>query len=128
MKIYVVHSSGFDFKNELYTPLKEADFLRGHDVILPHDKAMAPTNSKELIRSCDLLIAEVSYPSIGLGIELGWAENANVKVICLHKTEAKISSSLPLLFANIFTYSSLPEMLEKIKPFIEAKNVFNFAT
>ena len=124
MKIYISHSSNFDFKKELYELLKSSEFLSRHDLILPHEKTVLSTNSKEIINHCDLLIAEVSYPSIGLGIELGWAENAKVKIICLHKSDTRISSSLPLLFPNIFTYTNSVEMLEKIIIFMKKELTF----
>ena len=36
MKIYIAHSREFDYKNELYTPIKKV--LKDHEVILPHEQ------------------------------------------------------------------------------------------
>jgi len=45
--------------------------FKNHEIILPHDKRNLI--SKDIIKKCNLFIAEVSFPSTGLGIELGWA-------------------------------------------------------
>lgn len=114
MKIYVAHSSGFNYKDELYKPLRNSNLYNTHNFILPHEKRGDAVNSKKIISECDLVIAEVSYPSTGLGIELGWAEMIKIPVICLHRESRKISSSLPVLFENIISYKSEDNLLEKI--------------
>jgi nucleoside 2-deoxyribosyltransferase len=42
---------------------------------------------KEWVREADLIIAEVTIPSLGVGIELGWAEEWDKKVICLYREQ-----------------------------------------
>ena len=69
MKIYVCHSTSFDYNNHLYEPLKSV--LSDHDLIFTHD-ADSDFHSKDAIDSSDLVLAEVSYPSTGQGIELDW--------------------------------------------------------
>ena len=36
--------------------------------------------------ACDLVVAEVSVPSLGVGYELGWATALGKPVLCLHWT------------------------------------------
>ena len=74
MKIYISHSTGFDYQKELYEPIKNSELYNSHEIIFPHDKSSEVSNSKEVIKGCDMVIAEVSYPSTGMGIELGWAD------------------------------------------------------
>lgn len=71
MKIFVAHSSMFDFINKLYIPLWGSRLNTLHDIFLPQENGHEEV-TKELIKSCDLVIAEVSMPSTGAGIELGW--------------------------------------------------------
>src|SRR5258708_4223441 len=105
MKIYIAHSTNYDFKNELYVPLRNSALNSQHDIVLPHendtfiktkdiiresDLVIAETKSdsliisfvliKDIIRESDLVIAETSYPSTGEGIELGWADSFKVPV------------------------------------------------
>lgn len=37
------------------------------------------------LSSCDLLVAEVTSPSLGVGYELGWATALKKPVLCLHR-------------------------------------------
>jgi nucleoside 2-deoxyribosyltransferase len=47
-----------------------------------HDRDMA------WLASCDLVVAEVTTPSLGVGYELGWATALNKPILCLHRTKA----------------------------------------
>ena len=46
---------------------------------------------KNCVESCDLMIAEVSYPSIGLGMELAFAVTNNKPILAVAKNNAKVS-------------------------------------
>ncbi len=37
------------------------------------------------LRSCDLVIAEVTTPSLGVGYEIGQAESMGKKIVCLYR-------------------------------------------
>ncbi|MEK7554777.1 MAG: hypothetical protein AAB518_02220 [Patescibacteria group bacterium] len=116
MKIYVVHSREFDFKKELYDPIKQSSFYGHHEIILPHDGTDAAFKSKDLFRKgCDLVIAEVSYPSTGLGIELGWAEMFRIPIVALYKKDSKVSGSITTITNNIFEYGNAAELLMRIE-------------
>ncbi len=74
MKVTVVHSSKFNFQDELYTPIRTSELNSKYDFFLPHAGGRE-VNTKAEIRGPDLVVAEVSYPSMGEVIELGWAES-----------------------------------------------------
>lgn len=114
MTIYVGHSNSFDFEKKLYSPLGT---IKRHDFIFPHEHGKKELfDSRELFRSkkCDLMLAEVSYPSTGLGIELGWASNANIPIICIHKTKSKISTSLKTVTDEFIEYANGEDLINKI--------------
>ena len=46
------------------------------------------------IRGCDLLLAEVSTPSHGVGYEIGYALSLGKPVLCLHRAAAKVSKMI----------------------------------
>mgnify|MGYP002622954123 CR=1 FL=1 len=71
MKIYIAHSSKFNFIEKLYNPLKNSKIFEENEVIFPHDDESKSINTKDIIKECNLVIAEVSEISTGLGIELG---------------------------------------------------------
>ncbi|MBT4445903.1 hypothetical protein HOA92_00395 [archaeon] len=115
MKIYLGHSTAFDYKKELYLVFLNSELTKQHEIILPHKNSNDPYNSKELLPTCDLMIAEVSYPSTGLGIELGWASYNQIPILCIHKTDSKVSRSLKTISSNFLEYSSSDELISKLK-------------
>ena len=46
------------------------------------------------INECDILIAEVTVPSLGVGYEIGYAESLNKKIICLYQDNENISAMI----------------------------------
>jgi hypothetical protein len=113
-KIYIAHATSFDFENELYAPLRASEIAAQHELIFPHDTAREPINSKAIIAVADLIVAEVSYPSMGVGIELGWADAAGKKIICIYRTGTKISSSLEYISCEKIEYSDGVDLVAKL--------------
>jgi hypothetical protein len=124
MKIYVVHSSKFDYKKELYVPIRESALNSLHEFIFPHEyeKENELFDTKNLYRSgCDLIIAEVSYPSFGIGIELGWAEMYKIPVVCIHIKGIKPSSALSVVTDKFIEYESTEDLIKKIGEFLDSE-------
>lgn len=115
MKIYVGHVRDFDYQTNLYKPLRNSQLNKLVDIILPHEDSDKPFNSREELKTVDYMVAEVSYPSLGLGIELGWANFYNVQIIALYKTGLKLSSSVRSIAQQIVEYSSPEDMVEKLE-------------
>lgn len=113
MKLYLAHSSNYDYQTELYAPMKQ--FFADHEVFYPHDLHNDGIKSKDVIPTCDAVIAEVSFPSTGEGIEIGWADAANIPIICLYKKGASVSSALRFISDTFVEYDSHEEMIEKLK-------------
>ena len=118
MKIYIAHSRDFDYINELYLPLKNSGIFKEHDVILPHDGDNYK-HGRDFYKSIDLVIAEVSFPSTGLGIELGFLYDDNKPIYCIHKDNMKISSSINTITKNIYEYKNNEKMLIIINDIIK---------
>ncbi len=112
MKIYFCHSTAFDYVDELYKPIRKSQLNKKHQIIFPHEKVKDPFNSLELIPTCDLLIAEVTYPSTGLGIELGWANKEKKKIICVYKKGSNVSQSLKAVSNDFIEYSNIQNLIE----------------
>lgn len=118
MQIYLGHSRGFDYKKELYQPIKSDPILANLDIILPHD-GCTNYNSPDFYHSLDLFIAEVSYPATGLGIELGWAYDAKIPIVCISKADAKISGSLSVLTNEFHQYHDSAELVRLLKEIVK---------
>ena len=110
-KIYIIHSSSFDYKKDLYGPLEKMTDL---EFVFPHKKENEHVDSRDLIKNCDLVLAEVSYPSLGAGIEIGRAEALGKPIVAIYETGSKISSSLKFVTKNFIEYGDLEKDFGKI--------------
>lgn len=118
MKIYVTHSSSFDYQNELYLPLRRSELNKLHEISLPHEHTTNQFNSKEYMKECDLILAEVSYPSTGQGIELGWANLYSIPIVCLYKKNLKPSGSLKVISNSFIEYENSEDLVQKLSEFL----------
>ena len=123
MKIYVAHPRSFDFKKELYEPIRQSSLNDEHTFVLPHEIHDKPFQSKDYLKSeADLLIAEVSEPATGLGIELGWADVYNVPIVCIYRKDSKVSDSLKVISESFVEYSNSEELISGIKKILDQRN------
>ncbi len=109
MKIYLSHSTSMDYV-KLYNAI---DGIAGHEFILPHRGEAK--NSKSIIKKCDALVADVSEPSLGVGIEVGWADSFNVPVIFMHKKESKVSGSIKFISKIVIEYENFGDARMKLE-------------
>lgn len=112
MKLYLAHSTSFDYLREFYEPLRRE--LSDHEIVYPHDENSEGVKSKEIIPTCDAVIAEVSFPSTGQGIELGWADANNIPIICIYRKGSSVSTALRFISQNQFEYESESDMIDQI--------------
>ena len=117
MRIYISHSSEHDYINEIYNPIKNSNLNEINNFVLPHESKI--TNTKDVIANSDLLIAEVSEPSTGQGIELGWADCFNTKILCIYKNGSKYSQSINFITDKFIEYESQEDMINKIQEFLK---------
>jgi nucleoside 2-deoxyribosyltransferase len=119
MKIYISHSGNYDYETGLYAPIKHSDLTKEHQLFLPHEAENADMSAKEELTRTDLLIAEVSYPSTGQGIEMGLASALHVPIVCLYKAGTEPSGSSRFVSDTIVAYERTDDMLAKIAEAIE---------
>lgn len=70
------------------------------------------------INECDILIAEVTVPSLGVGYEIGYAESLNKRIICLYQNDESISAMIK--GNNSIThisYDDVDELLTKLSTY-----------
>ena len=67
------------------------------------------------IKSCDCLIADVSHPSIGVGMEIMLAKSLGKKIICLY-SDTKISNFLKgMPGITHIPYSNIRDLSKKLR-------------
>jgi len=80
-----------------------------------HDRDMA------WLKGCDLVVAEVSTPSLGVGYELGWATVLKIPTLCLFRSEAPGTLSAMIGGSSdleTVQYGNLAKACEQITRFI----------
>ena len=135
MKIYFACSitGGREFES-LYQVMVNALVQAGHEVPTAHlaepgagadEAALGPQavydRDVAWIRSSDVLIAEVSVPSHGVGYEIGYALGLGKRVLALHHKERRVSKMItgnsdPLLQIHAFQAES--EALQIMREFL----------
>lgn len=115
MIIYFIHATCFDYITNFYEPIKTIDSLKHYTLIFPHEKSQHGIKSKDIIQQADLVIAEVSYPSIGVGIELAWADLFNSKIITLSQINKTVSSSLQFINTSHYQYIDTNDLKTKVE-------------
>ncbi|MFQ5492977.1 MAG: hypothetical protein ACE5DX_02335 [Candidatus Dojkabacteria bacterium] len=118
MKIYVSHSSNFDYKVELYAPIRESELNKVHRFTLPHEDSDEQYDSRTEMPEFGMVLAEVSFPSTGQGIELGWADSETIPIVCIYKTGAKISGALEVISDVFIDYDDSQDMIIKFTDFL----------
>lgn len=116
MNIYIGHASSFPYQERLYIPLEESHLFDGHTIVLPHSSSDELFDSKTFLSNvCDLFIAEVSTASTGLGIELGWADQFDVPIVCVHTQDTTPSGALTAVTNTIKSYDNEDELIQIIE-------------
>lgn len=114
MDIYIGHPSSIKFKKEIYRPLKKSSLDEEHNLVLPHEDPGQFDSNKFFKEDCDLVVADVSKASTGLGIELGWAESLELPILCVYKEGSNPSNSIKEVTNRIKKYSDSEELIEII--------------
>lgn len=103
------------------------ELLKAHGVVLSEHFGSATLTSqghqhpvqaiyqqdKSWVREADIVVAEVSTPSLGVGMELGWAEEWGKRVVCLYREqEGKRLSALVDGAPNftVFRYQTIEDV------------------
>ena len=72
------------------------------------------------VEDCDILVAEVSYPSHGVGMEIMQAHVRGKMILCLFKKGSPVSRMvLGLPKATMIEYASNIEMIEKLTEYLK---------
>ena len=119
MRIYIVHSTSIDYKKEIYEPLRSDGFFLKHELVLPHEDSNNISNSREDYKNYDIVIAECSEPSIGVGIELGWLYDDKKPIYCFVKSGLHPSGAVASIAEKVIEYNNKQDFVGKTKAIIE---------
>ena len=135
MNIYFACSitGGREFEAD-YQEIVSALTADGHEIptshlarsdVMENERKLSPQDVYERdvnwIKKCDVLIAEISVPSHGVGYEIGFALNMGKPVLCLHQKERKVSKMItgnPDHALTVLTYSNVEEAISQAHFFL----------
>ena len=115
MRIYVAHPTSLDYENNIYIPFRSDSFFNQHELILPHEASSHILSSREDYKNVDLVIAECSQPSTGMGIELGWFYDENKPIFCFYQAGTKPSNAISIVAKTIVEYNDIEDFVNKVK-------------
>ncbi len=98
--------------------LAKSEVLENEGVLAPRDVYARDVN---WIKNCDVLIAEVSIPSHGVGYEIGFALNMGKPVLCLHQKERKVSKMItgnPDHTLTVQAYANVEDAISQARIFL----------
>jgi nucleoside 2-deoxyribosyltransferase len=137
MNIYFACSitGGREFESA-YQEIVAALTADGHEIptfhlvqsdVLQNESSLTPREVYERdtawIKNCDVLIAEVSAPSHGVGYEIGFALNLGKPVLCLHQQGRRVSKMItgnPNPTLCIRAYTDVKEAILQARSFLTA--------
>ena len=78
------------------------------------------------LEECNIVVAEVSVPSLGVGYELAFAEKLNKKVICVYDETINISAMIKgNKYFNSISYSNDEELITKLDNILKTLDINN---
>lgn len=98
--------------------LAQSEVMEKERILAPRDVYERDVN---WIKNCDVLIAEVSVPSHGVGFEIGYALNIGKPVLCIHQKERRVSKMItgnPDLTLTVKSYSDVEDAIMQTRIFL----------
>jgi nucleoside 2-deoxyribosyltransferase len=98
--------------------LVQSEVMENERILSPRDVYERDVNWME---NCDVLIAEVSVPSHGVGYEIGYALNIGKPVLCIHQNERRVSKMItgnPTQALTVQAYSNNEEAISQSREYL----------
>lgn len=136
MKIYFSGSIAGGRKYlDIYKKIVEYLQIHGHNVLTEHiildnifevEEKLQPAEIYErdiqMLQKCDVVIAEVSNPSLGVGYEICYALERQIPVLGLYQPDIYVSRMIlgnTSPYLTLFEYKNETSLLEQIDCFLE---------
>lgn len=116
-KWFVSHpSGGMQHTPTFFNAINRFSELQsGVEIVFPHDVESEVQMTKDELAQVDLVLVEVSIPSTGSGIEMGWANAAGKKVVAFHQGGSAPSPAIKFVASEIQVYVTEDHILEVLE-------------
>jgi len=122
VRIYVSHSRSFDYQLELYEPLLHSSLATEHQLILPflNGGGQSP-DTKAVLQSVNLVVAEVTFSHTAQGIELGWADMLGKPILCYYRQGYPASANIAMITNHIYPYKDPADLIYQLEQALSSK-------
>ena len=117
LKIYFIHSTKIDYKNLIYRSVINSQVCLKHELMLPYTEEYKTKYVKDLIKEADLIIVEVSNPTLALKYELNVVKKVTKPILYL-SLQNELPKNLIKLVPNIEYTSENKTYIQTIEDFI----------
>lgn len=117
LKIYFIHSTKIDYKNLIYRSVINSQVCLKHELMLPYTEEYKTKYVKDLIKEADLIIVEVSNPTLALKYELNVVKKT-IKPVLYLSLQNELPKNLIKLVPNIEYTSENKTYIQTIEDFI----------
>ncbi|NOT05909.1 MAG: hypothetical protein HOP27_15045 [Anaerolineales bacterium] len=99
--------------------LAQSEVIENERILAPQDVFERDVN---WIKNCDVLIAEVSVPSHGVGYEIGYALHIGKPALCIYQKDHRVSKMItgnPTRALTIQAYSNVEEAISYLREYLQ---------
>lgn len=117
-----IYKGLIEYLSKFGTVLTERTFDHSFEEEIKYDEKSIWERDMNWIRQCNILIAEVTAPSHGVGYEIAYARQQNKPILCLHQIEKGKKISAMLLgdpYLTIYQYADLLDAFNRIDKWIK---------
>ncbi len=113
LNIYFGHSKKIDYQ-KIYDWIESCEELKKYNFMFPHKLDSNSRNGRDFYKNIDVFIAEISFPSTGLGIELGFSFDEKIPIYCFYKENSNYTNALLSVTNNFIEYTAREDFLKKL--------------
>ena len=133
LNIYIMHSEGINYKEEIYKPLLKIGLMSDYYLILPLSTKYQSSYIKELLLNSDVVICNLTKFSFLANFELNNAIKLNKKIYYyIYENDKKIrkyANKNPIVYSNKEDFSNkvktLLDSLDKKELLLNRDNIYS---
>ena len=111
MLVHFSHSNHYNYGKYFYPKVEESELTTTHTLSFSNEDIYSPYEIRKLIAECDILIADISYFSIGLSMEIGYAKRNQKPIFYVYKDKTTGPIFVKTEGAAEYAYDTFDELV-----------------
>jgi hypothetical protein len=106
----------------LYQPILDSPLSKEHEWIMPflNGGGQSP-DTKAILQSVNLVVAEVTFSHTAQGIELGWADMLGKPILCYYRRGYPASANISMITNHIYPYKDPQDLILQLEAALSTK-------